>query len=57
MYKVTIQRKNSYTSIELRYESRTDAFLTIENVLAGDLDTEYECIVEVVSEDTSNVLD
>ena len=50
MYKVTIQKKNSYTSIELKYESRTDAFSTIENVLAGDLDTEYECKIEVVEE-------
>lgn len=50
MYKVTIAKKESFERVVLKYESRTDAFLMIESVLAGDLDTEYECKIDIEKE-------
>lgn len=50
MYKVTIAKKGSYESVALKYESRADAFVTIENILDGDINTEYECKIEIVEE-------
>lgn len=57
MYKVTVSKKESYDKIELKYESRTDAFLMIENIFAGDLDNNYECKIEVVPEGSSDDVD
>ena len=41
----------------LNYESRTDAFLMIENVFAGDMNNNYECKIEIVDEENSHDVD
>lgn len=51
MYKVTVEKKEGYEKVELNYESRTDAFLAIENIFTGDLDNNYVCKIEIVNEE------
>ena len=58
MYRVTIRNKeDSFEKVILNYESRTDAFLMIENVFAGDMDNIYECKIEIIDEENSNDVD
>lgn len=57
MYRVTVSKKESYENVVLEYEIRTDAFLLIESVFAGDLKNNYECKVEIVNEESNNDVD
>lgn len=50
MYKVTVKEKYGDNTTELKYESRTDAFLTIESLMAGDLDCDYKFEIEIIPE-------
>jgi len=58
MYRVTIRNKeDNFEKVILNYESRTDAFLMIENVFAGDMDNIYECKIEIIDKENSHDVD
>ena len=58
MYEVTIKGKYGDKPIKLKYESREDAFTTIESLMAGDLDLDYKCEIAIIPEEArADVLD
>lgn len=47
MYKVTIENKENYSKIKLKYECFKDASLATEDILAGDLNNELAVTIEI----------
>ena len=47
MYKVTVEKKESYEKITLKYECFKDASVTMEDILAGDLNNEIAVTLEI----------